>query len=88
MDKSKPASTTTDGINSDPPPHPIFNPEDLIGRSLWTNKKMVNNSKDALSNSLKIMSPRWKKPPPGSSSEFLSMRTKLKKSSLTAIYHG
>jgi hypothetical protein len=33
MDQSKLASTPTDEINAEPPPSPIFNPEDLIGRT-------------------------------------------------------
>jgi hypothetical protein len=33
MDKSKLASTLTDEINAEPPPSPIFNPEDLIGKT-------------------------------------------------------
>jgi hypothetical protein len=33
MDKSKLASTPTDEINAEPPPPPIFNPEDLIGQT-------------------------------------------------------
>jgi hypothetical protein len=33
LDKSKPASTHTDEISADPTPSPIFNPEDLIGRT-------------------------------------------------------
>jgi hypothetical protein len=33
MDQSKPTSTLTDELNAEPPPSPIFNPEDLIGRS-------------------------------------------------------
>jgi hypothetical protein len=39
MDKSKPASAATDGINADQPPPPIFNPEDLIGCSFLMDKK-------------------------------------------------
>jgi hypothetical protein len=31
MDKSKLASTPTDDINVEPPPPPIYNPEDIIG---------------------------------------------------------
>jgi Reverse transcriptase (RNA-dependent DNA polymerase) len=33
MDKSTLASTPTDEINAEPPPSPIFNPADLIGRT-------------------------------------------------------
>jgi hypothetical protein len=33
MDESKPASTLTEKAEADIPPPPIFNPEDLIGRS-------------------------------------------------------
>jgi hypothetical protein len=33
LDKSKPASTHTDEISADPPPSPIFKPEELIGRT-------------------------------------------------------
>jgi hypothetical protein len=33
MDQSKDASTHTDETNAEPPPPPIFNPEDLIGRT-------------------------------------------------------
>jgi hypothetical protein len=33
MCKSKLASTPTDEINAEPPSPPIFNPEDLIGRT-------------------------------------------------------
>jgi hypothetical protein len=33
MCKSKLASTPTDEINAEPPTSPIFNPEDLIGRT-------------------------------------------------------
>jgi hypothetical protein len=42
MEKSKPASTHKDEINAEPPPLPIFNPEDLIGRPFWINRKMAN----------------------------------------------
>jgi hypothetical protein len=33
MDKSTLASTITDEINAEPPPSPLFNPEDLTGRT-------------------------------------------------------
>jgi hypothetical protein len=33
IDKSTLANTPTDEINAEPPPSPIFNPEDLIGRT-------------------------------------------------------
>jgi hypothetical protein len=39
LDKSKPASTHTDEISTDPPPSPIFNPEDLIGRTFLMDEK-------------------------------------------------
>jgi hypothetical protein len=39
MDGSKLASTHTDGTNSNAPPPPVFNPEDLIGRSSLMDKK-------------------------------------------------
>jgi hypothetical protein len=39
MDKSKPFSTPSDGINADPPPPTIFNPEDLIGHSFFMDKQ-------------------------------------------------
>jgi hypothetical protein len=40
MDESKLASTPTNEIQDDPPPSPVFNPEDLIGRSyLWIIRK-------------------------------------------------
>jgi hypothetical protein len=62
MDESKLVSTHTDDTNADAHPPPVFNSEDLIGSSLWTNRKMVTNSEDELSNSLKTMNPRWKIP--------------------------
>jgi hypothetical protein len=33
MDKSTLASTPSDEVNAESPPSPIFNPEDLIGRT-------------------------------------------------------
>jgi hypothetical protein len=39
MDKSKLASTPTDKVNVDSPPPPVFNPEDLIGRTFLMDEK-------------------------------------------------
>jgi hypothetical protein len=39
MDESKLASTHTDGTLADAPPPPIFNPEDLSGRSFLMDKQ-------------------------------------------------
>jgi hypothetical protein len=39
MDESKLASTPTDGNNANAPPPPVFNPEDLIGRSFLMDKQ-------------------------------------------------
>jgi hypothetical protein len=39
MDESKPASTPTERAEADIPPPPIFNPEDLIGRSFLMDKQ-------------------------------------------------
>jgi hypothetical protein len=39
MDSSKPAGTPTDGESIEPDPPPIFNPADLIGRSLLMHKQ-------------------------------------------------
>jgi hypothetical protein len=39
MDESKLASTHTDGTSADAPPPPVFNPEDLIGRSFLMDKQ-------------------------------------------------
>jgi hypothetical protein len=59
MDKSTLASTSTDKINALPPPSPIFNPEDLIGRTfLMDEQEDGQKFRDALLNSLKIMNPR------------------------------
>jgi hypothetical protein len=57
MNESKLASTHTDGTSVDAPPTPVFNP-----------RKMVNNSEDELSSSLKTMSPKRRITPPGSNS--------------------
>jgi hypothetical protein len=78
MDKSKPASTPKDKVNVDSPPPPVFNPEDLIGRTfLMDERKMAKNTEDESLSSLKIMSPCWKKT--GSSSEYQSTMIKLRK---------
>jgi hypothetical protein len=85
MDKSILTSTPSDEVNAESPPSPIFNPEDLIGRTFLMDEqedgqkfrgRIVELIEDHLSLSWKII-------PPGLSSESLSMSTKLKKLSLT-----
>jgi hypothetical protein len=39
MDKSKLACTPTDEVSVDPPPPPVFNPDDLIGRTFLMDEK-------------------------------------------------
>jgi hypothetical protein len=39
MDKSKPASIPTDEVSVDSQPPPVFNPEDLIGRTFLMDEK-------------------------------------------------
>jgi hypothetical protein len=40
MDKSKLASTPTDEVSVDSPPPPVFNPEDLVGRTFLMDEKV------------------------------------------------
>jgi hypothetical protein len=69
MDKSKPASTPTDKADADIPPPPIFNPDDLIGRScLMDEQEDGQKPRGQLLSLLKSMSPEWKTAPLGSSS--------------------
>jgi hypothetical protein len=60
LDQSKLASTPNDETPAEPPPLPVFNPEDLVGRSFLMDKQEDGQQfrgQDELSNTLKIMSP-------------------------------
>jgi hypothetical protein len=49
MDQSKLASTHADETNAEPPPPPIFNTEDLIGRTfLMDEQETAKSTEDAL----------------------------------------
>jgi hypothetical protein len=80
MDKSKLASNPTDDTNPEPLPPPIFNPANLIGRTFYMDEQEDGQK---FRGSIVELIEGWKIIPPGSSSEYLSMRTKLKKLSLT-----
>jgi hypothetical protein len=88
MNKSTLASTPTDKVNAESPPSLIFNPEDLIGHTFLMDEQEDGQKfrQRIVLNSLRTMSPSWKIIPPGSSSESLSMMTRLKKLTLTTKF--
>jgi hypothetical protein len=67
----------------EPPPPPIFNPEGLIGCSFLMDEQEDGQRFRGRIVELIEDPRRWKIIPPGSSPEFLSLRIRLKKSSLT-----